>query len=101
VTADLPTSTKSPELDDANAAAVLKADLHQQTQSQSPHTTATEDNIFQGSAVTLEIMKRYLAYLVAVGFVEKPGGQGKLPEMELAEGQREALGSVGGRGGMV
>lgn len=46
-------------------------------------------------------MKRYLAYLVAVGFVEKPGGQGKLPEIELAEGQREALESVGGRGGMV
>ena len=50
--------------------------------------------------MTLDIMKRYLAYLVAVGFLESPG-DGKLPEMTLAEGQREALANVGGRGGMV
>ena len=49
----------------------------------------------------MEIMRRYLAYLVAVGFLEKPAGEGKLPVMELADGQREALASVGGRGGLV
>ena len=46
-------------------------------------------------------MKRYLAYLVAVGFLEPPKEAGKLPEVELDEGQREALRSVGGRGAMV
>ncbi len=73
---------------------MLKADI-QQTKSQS----ATKDPL-SGSGVTLEIMNRYLAYLVAVGFLESPG-EGKLPAVELGEGQREALGNVGGRGGLI
>ena len=78
---------------------MLKADLRQQpTQPQSSTSSA---DVFEDSGVSLKTMKRYLAYLVAVGFLERPPGEGKLPEIELRVGQREALGNVGGRGGMV
>lgn len=60
----------------------------------------------QASGVTLEIMSRYVSYLIAVGFLEKPpartaAGGLTLPNIELVEGQKEALGKVGGRGAMV
>jgi L-aminoadipate-semialdehyde dehydrogenase len=72
----------------------MKADV------QHTHAQSTIENPLSGSGVTLEIMKRYLAYLVAVGFLESPG-EGKLPAVKLGEGQREALSTVGGRGGLV
>lgn len=61
-------------------------------------------------------MGRYLAYLIAVGFLPQPptrkeekydeGERGEREKVELkafvlGEGQKEALGKVGGRGGMV
>lgn len=63
---DLPTSTKAPELDDANTAALLM-------QSQSTTTTCT---------VSDELMGLYLAWLVGAGFVpgpSSPGGRKCLP----------------------
>lgn len=57
-------------------------------------------------------MKKYLAWLVAVGFLPRPslggeeggeGGEGEEGEewlgIEMGMEQREALGRVGGRGG--
>lgn len=58
-------------------------------------------------------MGKYLAYLIAVGFLPRPptpkekddeGERGERVELEafvLGDGQKEALGKVGGRGGMV
>ena len=103
VTADLPSSTKSPELDDANAITALQADYQ-----------STGRDSSGGSAVGVQVMGRYLAYLIAVGFLPKPPmrkeGKSSKSEREetieleafvLGEGQKEALGKVGGRGGMV
>lgn len=51
-------------------------------------------------------MKKYLAWLVAVGFLPPPpksevgDGGGEWVGVEMEEGQREALGRVGGRGGV-
>lgn len=63
------------------------------------------------SSVGVQIMGKYLAYLIAVGFLPKPpmrkekgGEMEERVEMKtfvLADGQKEALGKVGGRGGMI
>lgn len=89
VTADLPTSTKSPELDDSNALAALRADSA---------ASSSGKDWTRGSAVDTEVMKKYVAWLVAVGFLPSPPG-GQLPKVEMSEKQKEALGRVGGRGG--
>lgn len=89
VTADLPTSTKSPELDDSNAIAALRAD--------SDKTTSNADWT-RGSAVGIEVMKKYVAWLVAIGFLPSPQEK-QLQGVEISEKQKEALGRVGGRGG--
>ena len=52
---DLPTSTKSPELDDSNMKALL-----------SPHTSRTNGTVDE------ELMGKYLAWLVAAGFLPSP-----------------------------
>ena len=57
---DLPTSTKAPELDDANTTALL-------VQSQNPTTTCT---------VSEELMGLYLAWLVGAGFFPGPDTAG-------------------------
>lgn len=90
VTADLPTSTKSPELDDSNAFTALRAD--------SVASSSGKDWI-RRSAVDIEIMKKYVAWLVAVGFLPPPP-EGQLPTIEIDEKQQEALRRVGGRGGI-
>lgn len=92
VTGDLPAGTIAPELDDANAAAALRADA-----------TWTGEDVSGGAAVTEETMGLYLSYLVAVGFLPAPeSGKGmELPEVRLGEEQRSALGGVGGRGMLV
>ncbi|KAI9717054.1 MAG: putative NRPS-like protein biosynthetic cluster [Candelaria pacifica] len=99
VTADLPSSTKAPELDDSNTCASLRADAKW-----------SGFDASAGSGVTEDLMGVYLAYLVAVGFLPPPskGGEqtgGKerriLPKIEFGQAQKEALGKVGGRGGAV
>ncbi|KAF9493073.1 large subunit of L-aminoadipate-semialdehyde dehydrogenase [Pleurotus eryngii] len=52
---DLPTSTKAPELDDSNTTALLR-----------PHTPNTN------MTVSDELMGKYLAWLVAAGFLPQP-----------------------------
>ena len=89
VTADLPTSTKSPELDDSNALAALRADSG---------NSISDQELSKGSAVDIEVMKKYVAWLVAVGFLPSPLGE-QLPRVDISEKQKEALGRVGGRGG--
>ncbi|KAI9839556.1 MAG: large subunit of alpha-aminoadipate reductase [Sarea resinae] len=105
VTADLPSSTKAPELDDSNARAALQDDgasFPSSSPGSRPHA----------EGVTEELMGVYLAYLAAVGFLPPPppsptttttsGERRKeLPVVQLREGQKEALGLVGGRGGLV
>lgn len=91
VTADLPTSTKSPELDDSNALAALRADSA---------ASSSGKDWTKGSGVDIEIMKKYVAWLVAVGFLPSPQGE-QLQKVEIGEKQKEALGRVGGRGGTV
>ena len=100
VTADLPSSTKAPELDDSNTCASLFADVKW-----------SGIDASAGTGVTEELMGVYIAYLVAMGFLPPPpstdgdenvGGKGKkLPVLEIGDKQREALGKVGGRGGVV
>ncbi|KAJ7432893.1 alpha-aminoadipate reductase Lys1p [Mycena galericulata] len=61
---DLPTSTKSPELDDSNTAALLTA------QAETPNSTVSE-----------ELVGRYLAWLVRAGFLPPPAQAS--PEKDL------------------
>lgn len=65
---DLPTNTKAPELDDSNTAALLKAG-------------GCADSV----TVDAPLMTKYLAWLVASGFLPEPTGQGApLPLSEYA-----------------
>jgi L-aminoadipate-semialdehyde dehydrogenase len=92
VIADLPTSTKAPELDDSNAAAALRADAKW-----------SGEDVSAGSGVTEELMGIYLSYLAAVGFLPQPPSQGvkALPSVKISELQTKALLNVGGRGGLL
>ncbi|OSD08737.1 L-aminoadipate-semialdehyde dehydrogenase large subunit [Trametes coccinea BRFM310] len=77
---DLPTSTKAPELDDANMAAVLSA------QGEKTHATVDE-----------ALMGKYLAWLVGAGFLPKPSAEvaeKRLPELK----QGTAVRAVGRSG---
>lgn len=92
VTADLPSNTKAPELDDANAAAALRADA-----------AWTGIDASAGAGVTEDLVGLYCSYLVQVGFLPQPTATTSetrpLPEVRLSEDQKRALQSVGGRGG--
>ncbi|KAK3064147.1 hypothetical protein LTS18_009719, partial [Coniosporium uncinatum] len=92
VTSDLPNDSKAPELDDGNAVQALKSDERW-----------TGEDVSAGKSVDAEIVGVYLAYLMAVGFMKAPNGEGKakLPAVELSGEQREAMGKIGGRGGAV
>ena len=48
-------------------------------------------------------MGNYLAYLVAIGFLPPPSGQGAkaLPAVDVSAERKEALLLVGGRGALV
>jgi L-2-aminoadipate reductase len=93
VTADLPSSTVAPELDDTNASIALASDMD---------WTRDAGN-WRIWGVDEETLGVYLAYLVEIGFMPTPiEGKGKaLPAVELQEGQKEALSTVGGRGSLV
>lgn len=93
VTADLPSDTKAPELDDVNAAAALRADA-----------AWSGVDASAGAGVTEELVGLYASYLVAVGFLPGPASSQSansrpLPAARLSEDQKKALQSVGGRGG--
>ena len=92
VTADLPSNTKAPELDDSNAAAALKSDAQWSGLDASAGTGVTED-----------LMGVYLSYLHAIGFLPTPTGKAEktLPETTLSDAQKAALANVGGRGGQA
>lgn len=88
-TTDLPADTVAPELDITNTLAALKSDVE---------VFGTRD-VSGALQVNSKIMGKYLAYLVAIGFLEKPRQEDKLQVAVLGEEQRSALGRVGGRGG--
>jgi L-aminoadipate-semialdehyde dehydrogenase len=92
---DLPSNTRAPELDDSNAEEALYAD-----------SEWTGEDVSAGSGVTKNLIGLYLAYLVEVGFMPKPEGTEKkmkkrLPSLQMSEAQRQALSTVGGRGGIA
>lgn len=90
VTANLPADTKAPELDDAHAAVALKADAK-----------STGEDLSAGGAVTKDIVGVYLAYLIDLGFMPRPGGSGEkaLPSITIGQKQKDVLAIVGGRTG--
>lgn len=75
---DLPTSTKSAELDDSNTAGILRA------------AGASES-----MTVDEELMGRYLSWLVRVGFLSAPEPGRGLPLPELAGGGKAVGRSTG------
>jgi len=88
VTADLPSSTKSPELDDSNTLQILN---------DAPATNSRQIE----SSVNEGLVGLYLAYLVAIGFMPAPPsskGTRQLPVIELDEVQKAALKGLQGRG---
>ncbi|OCK85757.1 L-aminoadipate-semialdehyde dehydrogenase-like protein large subunit [Lepidopterella palustris CBS 459.81] len=93
VTGDLPSDTRAPELDDANAVKALKLDAKW-----------TGEDLSAGAGVSAETVGVYVAYLVKLGFLKAPpdGNEGSksLPEIGLAESQRTTLARVGGRRGV-
>lgn len=90
VTADLPSNTKAPELDDVNAAAALRADA-----------AWSGIDASAGAGVTEELVGLYASYLVQTGFLPSPtiAGARPLPAVEISEEQKKTLLNVGGRGG--
>ena len=91
-TTSLPDDTIAPEMADPNATASLKSDAK-----------FTNQDVSAGGFVDEEIMGRYLAYLVGIGFIGAPDGKGKkvLPDVRIGEEQKNALLRVGGRGALV
>ncbi|OGM42690.1 L-aminoadipate-semialdehyde dehydrogenase large subunit [Aspergillus bombycis] len=91
VTADLPSNTKAPELDDVHAAASLRADA-----------AWSGVDASAGAGVTEELVGLYAAYLVTIGFLPSPPASSTarpLPTVQLSDDQKQALANVGGRGG--
>ncbi|EEH03815.1 L-aminoadipate-semialdehyde dehydrogenase large subunit [Histoplasma capsulatum G186AR] len=88
---DLPATTRAPELDDRNAVKILKADAE----------NWTDVDESAGYGITREDVGRYLSYLAEIGFVSWPSSKGRpLPKVNVSPTQLEALGAVGGRGGI-
>lgn len=89
-TANLPSTTRAPELDDRNAVAVLRADADRWTD--------IDDSA--GDGISREDIGRYLRYLVEIKFMAAPTGRGrKLPEIDTSIAEAQAQWGVGGRGG--
>lgn len=89
VTTDLPGNTVAPDLDDRNAAKALGMDRDWSGVDASG-----------GSRVDEDLMGRYLAYLIKIGFMPMPERKGarELPVVDIGEEQRSALGRLAGRG---
>ena len=90
VVGDLLSDTVAPELDDANAVQALR--LYDKK-------ADSERDLLAGSAVSIQSLGMYLAYLVAIGFLPAPPNKGAYELPSLDGGQLEALaaGRVGGR----
>ncbi|KAL9571299.1 hypothetical protein ACKAV7_004637 [Fusarium commune] len=89
-TANLPSTTRAPELDDRNDVAVLRADADRWTD--------IDDSA--GDGISCEDIGRYLRYLVEIKFMAAPTGRGrKLPEIDTSIAEAQAQWGVGGRGG--
>lgn len=86
---NLPQDTKAPELDDLNAVSSLKAD-----------SKLTGDDASAGNGVQEEQIAIYISYLVKIGFLPAPKGEGKpLPNVELSEETLALItAGAGGRG---
>jgi L-aminoadipate-semialdehyde dehydrogenase len=91
VTGDLPTDTKAPELDDANAREALKKDAQW-----------TGEDLSAGGSVREDTIGVYLSYLIELGFMPRPESKAlwNLPEPKLSTSQREGMKKVGGRRGV-
>jgi L-2-aminoadipate reductase len=88
---DLPATTRAPELDDGNAAKILKVDAE--------NWTGIDESA--GYGISREDVGRFLRYLAEIKFVSWPSGRGRaLPEVNLNAAQMQAVGAVGGRGGV-
>ncbi len=88
---DLPATTRAPELDDRNAVKILKADAE--------NWTGIDESA--GYGISREAVGRFLSYLAEIKFVSWPSGRGRaLPEVNLCPVQMQAVGAVGGRGGV-
>ena len=88
VTADLPSDTKSRDLNDTKAQAVLRANGVDEKDTQ--------------VEVTQETVGAYLGFMAEIGFIRRPQGATEgmnLPEIAIGEMQKEALKMVGRGGG--
>ena len=89
---DLPANTRAPELKDENAVKILKADADK--------WTGVDESA--GYDISKEVVGRYLRYLVETKFVNGPTGRGRtLPKVDLSAEQMQAIGAMGGRGGVA
>ncbi|KAG8531758.1 putative NRPS-like protein biosynthetic cluster [Bacidia gigantensis] len=90
---DLPGDTKAPELDDRNARAVLGKDVE----------LWGGEEVREEYGIDEEDVGRYLRYLIEIKFLGQPKKEKgkKLPEIQLGEEVRKAMGGMGGRGGVV
>jgi L-aminoadipate-semialdehyde dehydrogenase len=87
---DLPATTRAPELDDRNAAKILKVDAE--------YWTGIDESA--GYGISREDVGRFLRYLAETKFVNWPSDRGRaLPDVNLSAAQLQAVGAVGGRGG--
>lgn len=87
---DLPTDTKAPELDDANAVTSLKAD-----------EKWTGVDLSAGKGIDDKQLGIYIAYLIKIGYLPKPTGTAskQLPEIKLTEEQFKLVTSGAGARG--
>ncbi|CAI4213411.1 unnamed protein product [Parascedosporium putredinis] len=94
VAGDLPANSIAPELNDSNAGVALR-------NAAAAAGKAEEGDPLAAGAVTLDVAGRYLAYLVATGFLPSPPADGKaerqLPSLEIGEEKLTALAALGGR----
>ncbi|KAL9058797.1 MAG: hypothetical protein Q9162_001521 [Coniocarpon cinnabarinum] len=101
VLADLPGSTKAPELGIENTLAALRADSNSLSGIDGSRVAVEPSRRMR---VTEEDVGRYLAYLVAIGFIPAPEpgrGSRALPHLDLSPDQVKEARRVGGRGAVT
>jgi L-aminoadipate-semialdehyde dehydrogenase len=94
-TTDLPADTIAPEMADINTTTALRSDI-----------TFTGEDLSAGSGPTVEMLGKYMGYLIAIGFLPPPhrenASEGReLPAVVVGTAQKEALLRVGGRGTLI